>query len=38
MKNPVDDIRVASDLVLKEAGPVALQYATTEGNPKLREP
>ena len=34
---PVDDIRVASDLVLKEAGPVALQYATTEGNPKLRE-
>ena len=33
---PVDDIRVASDLVLKEDGPVALQYATTEGNPKLR--
>lgn len=33
---PVEDLRVASDLVLKESGPVALQYATTEGNPKLR--
>lgn len=34
---PVEEMRVASDLVLKEAGPVALQYATTEGNPRLRE-
>ena len=34
---PVDDVRVASDLVLKESGRVALQYSTTEGLPKLRE-
>ena len=34
---PIDDIRVASDLVLKESGRVAVQYATTEGNPRLRE-
>ena len=33
---PVDTLRDAFDAVLREAGPAALQYSTTEGEPGLR--
>ncbi len=34
---PVEEIRIASDKVLREDGPSALQYSTTEGYAPLRE-
>jgi 2-aminoadipate transaminase len=34
---PVEALRAAYDAVLREAGPAALQYSTTEGEPVLRE-
>ncbi|UQZ91267.1 aminotransferase [Deltaproteobacteria bacterium Smac51] len=34
---PVDEIKKVIELVLDEAGPRALQYAITEGNPPLRK-
>jgi 2-aminoadipate transaminase len=34
---PLDALRRAFDEVLREVGPAALQYSTTEGHPALRE-
>ncbi len=34
---PMDALRAASDKVLKENGPAALQYSSTDGYPRLRE-
>jgi 2-aminoadipate transaminase len=33
---PIEEFRAAADAVLREKGPQALQYSTTEGDPSLR--